>query len=309
MRMRADAQGLKRRGLIAWSRNALGLHLTAILLLAGCQPRAGAPAGAEAMEPPADAVFRPPSAYVASFLHSDSLHWQSINHGGYRLFFREGSNAERALPRLKADLDAAHRRILEVLGIDHYPHGTCLIAVDGKEQMKDLMGYSIKGGAVKGHDLVFFAFNDSIRPQFKHEIFHLMAHEAWGEASHRLLDEGGATYTDGECFVDDPMYAINARFLKEGLLFRLKDLIDDFDSRAAENDVVAYIEAAGIFQYLITEHGREKMRAFWTKGPVAFESIYGFTLEELERRWLARIREVPMPEGLDLEQVLAQGCG
>lgn len=281
----------------------------ALLLLIGCKPEdsASGPAAPrlEAMTP----VFRPPSPYVASFLHADSLPWQSINHEGYRLFFREGSNAARALPRLKADLDAAHSRILEVLGVDHYPHGTYLIAVDGKEQMKELMGYSIKGGAVKGHDLVFFAFNDSIRPQFKHEIFHLMAHEAWGEASHRLLDEGGATYTDGECFVDNPMYAINARFLEEGMLFSLDALIADFDGRAAENDVVAYIQAAGIFQYLITEHGRERMKEFWKEGPQAFESIYGFTLQELEQRWLARIREVPLPEGLDLERVLAQGCG
>lgn len=276
-----------------------------ILLLAGCGPKPEEPQDTVH----ADVVYRPMSEYVASFICSGQHTWLSADHAGYRLYFKEGSHVSKALPHLRSELEAAHRRIPEVLGADRYPHGTHRIAVDSKAEMKELMGYSIKGGAAKEHDLVFFVFNDTIRPQFKHEIFHLFAHELWGPVSHRLLDGGGATFTDGECFVADPMYAINARFLKEELLFPLHELLEDLDGKATEQDVVAYIQAAGVFQYLMTEFGRDRLKALWTAGPDAFPTIYGFSWDELEHHWLQMLEQVPVPEGLDLEHVLDQGCG
>lgn len=256
-----------------------------------------------------EVVFRQPSPYVQQFIGSDSIKLNSINHNSFRLYFKEGSYTSKNIPRIKSELDTAYTRILSVLDQQKYKHGIYLIAVDSEEEMEKLMGYHIKGGAAVGADLVFFVFNESIRPQFKHEIFHLISFETWGPSKHRLLDEGGATYTDNFCFYDNPMFAINAYFLKEQKLFKLKDLVYDFDSKAKESDVIAYIQSAGYFKYLYEKYGAAKMKQLWTGGFQQFENIYGFTIDDLEREWIKTIKEVPIPEGIDEDLLMTQGCG
>ena len=254
-------------------------------------------------------IFRQPSSYVLSFIGNDTINLSSINHNSFRIYFRDSSYAANHLPRIKTELDSAFSKILSVLDTPQYLYGVYLLAVDSKDEMKRVMGLKIKGGAAKGHDLVFFVFNDSIRPQFKHEIFHLMAYETWGLTQYRLLDEGGATYTDNFCFYDNPMYSINAYFLKEKKLFALNDLIHDFDNKAKENDVIAYIESAGIFKYLYENYGATKMKLLWVKGFDQFEAIYGFSTIQLEKDWLNTIKKVPIPKDIDENKLMDQGCG
>jgi hypothetical protein len=256
-----------------------------------------------------DIIFRQPSPYVLGFIGNDTIHLSSINHNSFRIYFRDTSYAASHLTRIKTELDTAFNRILSVLTIPKYPYGIYLLAVDSKDEMKRVMGYKIKGGAAQGHDLVFFVFNDSIRPQFRHEIFHLMSYETWGHTKYRLLDEGGATYTDNFCFYDNPMYSINAYFLKKKELFAFKDLINDFDNKAKENDVIAYIESAGIFKYLYENYGVEKMKLLWVKGFDQFEAIYGFSIIHLEKDWLNAMSKVPIPKDIDENKLMDQGCG
>lgn len=212
------------------------------------------------------------------------------------------------LDNIERDLDMAYDRILNVLNISDYNYGIYLLAVDSKEEMQKIMGYKIKGGAAQGHDLVFFVYNPEIRPQFKHEIFHLISFETWGQTKYRLLDEGGATYTDNFCFYDNPMYSINAYYLQQKKLFPLSSLIHDFDQKAKENDIIAYIESAGFFKYLYEKYGEEKMKSLWIQGFEAFDSIYGFPVEQLETDWLHFIKTVPIPVDFDINK-LSEGCG
>ncbi|MEO1023807.1 MAG: hypothetical protein AAFW89_14785, partial [Bacteroidota bacterium] len=250
-----------------------------------------------------DVLFRSPSSYVRSFISSDSTRLESINHKGYRLYFKSGSYASLNLDALKKELDIAHARNLDVLEIPDYRFGIYLIAVDSEEEMEELMGYHIKGGAAKEHDLVFFVFNPVIRPQFKHEIFHLISHEAWGPTQFRLLDEGGATYTDNYCFYDNPMYTINAYYTKQDELFSFNELIFSFDETARKDDVKAYIQSAGIFKYLYEEYGVEKMKLLWRLGFEDFETIYGFSIETLEEKWVELMRQMPVPADFDASRL------
>ncbi len=253
-------------------------------------------------------LFRPPSSYVLSFIANDSIPLSSVNHRSFRIYFRDSAYTSAHLDHIEQELDTAYNRILDVLNINTYDYGIYLIAVDSKEEMQKLMGYKIKGGAAQGHDLVFFVYNEQIRPQFKHEIFHLMSFETWGQTKYRILDEGGATYTDNFCFYDNPMYSINAYFLQQNKLYPFNSLINDFDTKAKESDVIAYLESAGIFKYLYEEYGVEKMKLLWIKGFEAFESIYGFTVDDLETNWLHFIKSVPIPADFDITK-LNEGCG
>jgi len=253
-------------------------------------------------------VFRPPSPYVLSFIGNDTIPLSSIDYKSFKIYFKENSYTASNLDKIKEELDIAYKRILSVLNISDYSNGIYLLAVDSKEDMQQVMGYKIKGGAAPGHDLVFFVFNSEIRPQFKHEIFHLITYEIWGATKYRLLDEGGATYTDNFCFYDNPMYSINAYYLEHNMLFSMDSLINNFDLQAKKNDVIAYIQSAGIFKYLYEEYGIEKMKLLWSEGFEKFEVIYGFSIQQLENDWLDFIKTIPIPENFDINQ-LEEGCG
>lgn len=257
----------------------------------------------------AQVIFRQPSSYALSFIGNDTIPFSSINYNSFRIYYRDTSYTASHLSRIKADLDTAYTRILDVLAIKHYKNGIYLIAVDSKEDMKKLMGLKVKGVSIGGHDLVFFVFCDTIRPQFKHEIFHTISFEVWGETPSRLLNEGGATYTDGFCYYDNPMYSINAYFLREKRLFCLQDLMYNFDESAKDNDVIAYIQSAGIFKYLYEKYGVEKLKQLWQKGFGDFQHIYGFPTDQLERDWLDVIKKVPIPKDIDEKLLMANGCG
>ena len=253
-------------------------------------------------------VFRQPSSYVKGFIDNDSIRLSSVNHQSFRIYFRDSSYTATHLEQIEKELDLAYSRILSVLDIRSYPNGIYLLAVDSKEEMKEVMGYRIKGGAAQGHDLVFFVFNPEIRPQFKHEIFHLISFEVWGQTLSRLLDEGGATYTDNFCFYDNPMYTINAWYLQHNELFPLTGLISNFNDFAKKNDVIAYIQSAGIFKYLYEKYGVEKLKRLWAGGFEKFTSIYGFPVEQLETDWLELIKTIPIPADFDISR-LNEGCG
>lgn len=253
-------------------------------------------------------IFRQPSSYVLGFIGNDSIQLSSVNYKSFRIYFKNSSYTASHIKNLEKELDIAYSRILSILDISSYNNGIYLLAVDSKEEMQKVMGYKIKGGAAKGHDLVFFVYNENIRPQFKHEIFHLISYETWGLTNYRLLDEGGATYTDNFCFYDNPMYTINAYYLQEKELFSFDSLINNFDNQAKKNDVIAYIQSAGIFKYLYEKYGVKKMKLLWKEGFEKFDTIYGVSLKKLEKDWLNFIKTVPIPKDFDINK-LQDGCG
>lgn len=253
-------------------------------------------------------IFRQPSDYVIDFIGNDSIPLSSINYKSFRIYFKDSSYTASHLENIQQELDIAYNRILSILQVTTYTNGIYLLAVDSKEEMQKVMGYKIKGGAAKGHDLVFFVYNQTIRPQFKHEIFHLISYELWGTTNYRLLDEGGATYTDNYCFYDNPMYTINAYYFQQNKLLSLDSLINDFDNQAKKNDVIAYIQSAGIFKYLYEKYGVEKMKLLWVEGFENFPTIYGFSIKQLELDWLNFIKTVPIPSDFDINK-LKEGCG
>ncbi len=253
-------------------------------------------------------LFRQPSSYVLGFIGNDSISLSSSNYKSFRIYFKDSSYTAKHLDEIEKELDIAYTRILSVLNVPSYKHGIYLLAVDSKEEMQQVMGYKIKGGAAVGNDLVFFVYNPQIRPQFKHELFHLISYEVWGPTKYRLLDEGGATYTDNFCFYDNPMYSINSYYLQNNMLFPLESLINNFDNQAKKNDVIAYIQSAGIFKYLYEKYGVEKMKQLWTTGFENFSTIYGFSVKQLEIDWLNFIKTIPIPNEFDIK-MLEEGCG
>ncbi len=97
--------------------------------------------------------------------------------------------------------------------------------------------------------------------------------------------------------------------LKTKKTFPLKSLIEEFDKKAGESDVIAYLQSAAIFKYLYEKHGIEKMKLLWASGFENFKSIYGLSIEDFEKEWLDYINTIPAPKDMDEKKLLTQGCG
>jgi hypothetical protein len=255
-----------------------------------------------------EVIFRNPAYNVLVFIANEPLYLSSINYNSFRLYFRNDSYTSSNIPKIKKELDEAYTRVLKLLNIEKYPYGIYLLAFDSKAEMKGVMGHKINDSVSVSKDFVSFVYNDTIRPQLKHEIFHLIASEMWGPTQYSILDEGGATYSDNFCHYDNAIYTLNKYFLKETLLFKIEDLIENFDDKATENDVITNIQSAGYFKYLYENYGVSKMRQLWKTGFENFEYIYGFSVKEFDKKWRSSIEKIELPKNFDATKSMEDGC-
>lgn len=260
---------------------------------------------------PGEIIFSPPDEYIRQFLFNDTLPFASFNHENFRIYLRADSYTAGRLPELKQELSEAMTRINQVLGINAYSKGVNLLFTDSKDEMKELTGFAVGGGlALPGQHLVFINSNKGTRRlQARHEIFHIVSNEVWGMCPSRLLNEGGAVYTDNVCFYDNPVDVINAYMLKHKKTVPLKTLINDFDNLAKKSEITAYMQSAGVFKYLYEHYGVARMKQLWVQGFEQFESIYGISLEQFEKEWLAFVKKTVVPPGIDWDRLTDEGCG
>lgn len=255
-------------------------------------------------------VFYPLTPFAKQYLTNDTIPFISISYKNFRVYYSANSYAESKLDFIKEELEGSVRRSTTLLNKGNYNRGINIILFNSVEEMKYYTGIKAQGGiAYAEHDVAFFPFHEKRRPQFKHEIFHIISLTQWGNCTSRLLIEGSAVYADNQCFYSNPIYTINSALLQSNQLFKLTDLIDRFDDKAKENDVIAYLQSAGIFKYLYEKYGHEKMNLLWNQGFQSFQSIFKQPLAEFENEWLEYIKNTPIEKKADLTLVLEQGCG
>lgn len=257
-----------------------------------------------------ETVFYPQqSAFIREILQQDTLPFVSVNYANFRIYFSADAYAATHLEALKSEITAAYNRAISILGIQSYKRGIYLILFNSVDEMKRMSGIRAQGGiAYAQFDAGLFPIHDGRRPQFRHEIFHIISLNTWGQSYSRLLIEGSAVYADNQCFYDNPIYTFNAYLLSSKKLLPLQSLIDHFDDNAVKNDLIAYMQSAGVFKYLFEKYGAEKMKKLWVEGFENFESIYGFSTGRLEQDWIEYVRTIPVPENFDFDR-LKDGCG
>lgn len=257
-----------------------------------------------------EVIFYPLTKFSKQYLANDTIPFISISYKNFRIFYSANSYAESKLDFIKEELETSVMRATTLLNKGNYARGINIILFNSVEEMKYYTGIRAQGGiAYAEHDLAFFPFHEKRRPQFKHEIFHIISLNQWGNCNDRLLIEGSAVYADNRCFYSNPIYTVNSALLLSNKLFKITDLIEKFDDKARESDVIAYLQSAGIFKYLYEKYGNDKMNLLWNQGFGSFELIFQQSLTAFEKEWLEYIKNVPTEEKVDLKMVLEQGCG
>lgn len=261
-------------------------------------------------DPADEVVFYPHRAdFTRKILNQDTLPFLSISLGNFRLYFAGNSYAAEHIPEIKQQIAFAFSNALRILDVEKYNRGITLILFESVEEMKAFTGVRAQGGiAYAEFDAGLFPITAIRRPQFKHEIFHIISLNTWGPSRCRLLIEGSAVYADNECHFDNPIPTINAYYLQSNQLQSLDSLINHFDEIAVQNDVMAYLQSAGLFKYLYEQYGLDKMKLLWIRGFEDFKDIYGFSIERIETEWIDFLKTVPLPDDFDFNK-LKEGCG
>jgi hypothetical protein len=259
---------------------------------------------------PGEVVFYPHTEQMRRFIDNDSLPFLSIDYRWVRIYFRGNSPISQHLDQIRQSVDSAYHRIFSVLNIPEFHRGINLIFVDSAGELKELTGMYVHGGfSSQGNDEVFFVWSGEGKPGLKHEIFHFISNDIWGpNPKSRLLNEGGAVYTEYGCAGEQSLYAISAHLLKEKKLFSFDSLITDFHAMEMQSEEIAYFESAAIFKCLYERYGIDKMKQLWVKGFDSFELIYGISLKQFEQQWIEFISTVKPPARFDWDVITGSNC-
>jgi len=230
-------------------------------------------------------------------------------HNGYKIYYKKDSYSWQHMDTLVKLVDESLERICQLLDMPKPDKPFYLLMLDSRDEMEQVVGMRVKGVASTGHALTVLVYNENIRPYVRHELFHLLVYDYLSYPSNRLLDEGGAVFCDNQCLeYENPISTINRYLYDSKQWFILNDLINDFSAKARENDLIAYLQSAFVFRYLYENYGMAKMKRLWYHGFDCFETIYGFSQNDLDEKIKIEIEKVK-PEPVDWERLMDFGCG
>jgi len=205
-----------------------------------------------------------------------------------------------------ASVEASIRAVLSRLDAEDYNRSFELFYVDGRNDMERLTGSPVTGYSYYRDDAVVLVFNDRWRAFERHELTHVVTLRTWGRPAGASAVEGVATFVDGKCGSYD-----NARIartiLDRGDLLELQLLVDEF---RAQDDLVAYLQASALFEFMHERLGASVLRSLWTEGLGNAPGLLGVTEGEFEqqfRQWLSSDHS-PIPDAA-WQQIRIDGCG
>jgi hypothetical protein len=246
------------------------------------------------------------SPEVDRILSDARYEWVTTETAGMRIHFPTGSFADANRDSVTRRAESSRSHVLRRLDVAAYPSTLQLIYIDSRDDMERLIGSPVTGFAYYGEDAVVLVFNADWRAFERHELTHVVTLRTWGRAAGAASVEGLATFVDGECGGYE-----NGRVARtisdEGSLIELRTLVREFRT---QNDLIAYLQAAALFEFMHDHLGAGALRSLWTEGLGSAPSLLQISPEELEQQfqeWLSASYD-PLPE-FAWQKIRSDGCG
>ncbi len=169
--------------------------------------------------------------------------------------------------------------------------------------MESLTGLPVTGRAYPSDQTIVLVYNQDWRAFEKHELTHVVSMTVWGEAAppSSPMVEGVATWVDGRCggFANGRVVA----WMREnGALLSFDDLFGSFRAR---DDLIAYLQAASLLDFIVLEQGPGALETIWRGGLNSYATdaeFHGQWLAWLDSTW----QSIPTEAW---EEIRADGCG
>lgn len=228
---------------------------------------------------------------VKDALATPGYHWRHESTAHAEIYVLDGSRAAVIAPELPERTENAVSDALAFLGEPFAGAKLQLLIVGKDSELVPIAGGLSFGQADPTHGSAFLVGNDSMKPQLRHELTHLLSWRLWGPTDQRWMIEGVATLVSRECG-GYPIGAIASELNREGKLVPLDTLWDGF-SIGWEQGVIDYVEAASLIDYVDRVYGPERVRALWrAKQHQQVRDILGVDRSALEAGWRSSLARV-----------------
>ncbi len=243
--------------------------------------------------------------------------WQSITEGDITLYWYYGDDSfaqelmltcQQALARLASDTGAYLEKPVRV-----YIYASA-------EALRGAMVFPQEwagGVAYTGYGAIAIGINqtniDWGKRAIVHELTHLVTHQMTSNPYNSIpiwLNEGLSMYAEGE------MEAVYDAYLRQAVtqdtLISVRSLSSPF-SAYSEQSYLSYAQSLSLVEFLIDSYGQDRMFELlgtFKQGSsydAAFESVYGFDMDELNALWREYITEKYQTDGSSVSLIEQDG--
>ena len=243
---------------------------------------------------------------VRRILEDDRYDWVALETENTRVYYPAGSYAETQRSALPGRAEDARATVLRRLSGVEYRDLLHLFYVDSREDMVNLTGNPVTGFSYFSDHAVVIVFNEGWRAFERHELAHAITLDSWGTPAGPSVVEGLATQVDGECGgYENGRMARTA--LDQGAMIPLEALTEDFRT---QDDLIAYLQAASIIEFMVHRMGPEAVSRLWDQGLQVSPALLGTSAVSFRaefENWLAASYD-PVP-ATAWEAVRSGGCG
>ena len=247
-----------------------------------------------------------PGSNVHRMLSDDRYEWTTIETAHTRIHVPSGSYAHAHQNILPERVEQSRRTVLSRLLEPDYRETLHLFYVDSREDMERLTGSPVTGFSYFSDNAVVLVYNEDWRPFERHELAHAVTLGTWESAAGPAVVEGLATYVEGVCGGYENG-RLTRTILDMGGVIPLETLSGDF---RRQSDLVAYLQAASIVEFMLERRGPEVLDLLWTQGLVTSPALLETSPEsfqlEFESWLLSKYDAVPDHVW---EAVRRRGCG
>jgi len=243
---------------------------------------------------------------VQRILGDRRYEWITIETENTRIHFPAGSYAESVRSILPERAEKARNEVLRRLSFSDYPGLLHLFYVDSRDDMANLTGSPATGYSYFNDHAAVVVFNERWRAFERHELTHTVTIGTWADPAGPAVVEGLATYLDGACGGYENG-RIARTLLDQGSLIPLKPLSGDF---RRQNDLIAYLQAGTIIEFVVDSGGIETVDRLWNQGLIASPGLLEMSPEVFQQEfegWLSS-KYAPIPD-VALEAIRGGGCG
>ena len=243
---------------------------------------------------------------VQRLLSDHRYEWITLAADSLKIHFPVASYADANRSTLRERVEASMRAVLDRLSETDYRTTLDLFYVDSRDDMANLTGYSVTGYTYFKESAVVVVFNAGWRSLERHEMAHAVTLGTWPEPHGIAVVEGVATFVDGECGGYDNGRVLRT-ILERGELIPLEVLEGDF---RRQNDLIAYLEAAGVVEFMVSKVGPGVVRQLWNGGIGSSPTLLDTPIDKFRadfRDWLTSAYD-PIP-GASWKAIRVGGCG
>ena len=233
---------------------------------------------------------------------NDTEQWTKDSTVHFVLTAQKGVRSEKELHRIGVQLEQIQKDLLRLLH-ERAPQRLQFYFLKDRETLTSYTGYPAKGFTDTQKGIIYFVDKAPFHLALKHETMHALSWRLWGTPHGYWLSEGIAVFASGNCGGYSLHELANA-IERKGKFVSFDKLTDTFDFKSVEPS----LQAASLVQFIYDTYGAEKLKSIWKAGLKNTQKVLNITPDDLQKKWMAHIKQPQFEKVIDWNAIRKSGC-